>query len=143
METAYTRPGREDAEYLKSFINECLDAWKTGGGDENNPITLDLAVRSIWREVDRVWDGLPIPTDQARYRVTVPPGREQKLNEFVTARATSDPITSLIWLGPRNNGDPAVVYLLAVARTATAAFAMYNSLRDAGFEVRDWRWHKS
>jgi hypothetical protein len=46
------------AEYLKSYIHDILGAFQTGAGVHDGaplPMTFELAVKSIWYEIDRVF----------------------------------------------------------------------------------------
>jgi len=46
------------AEYLKSYIHDVLGAFQTGAGVHDGaplPMTFELAVKSIWYEIDRVF----------------------------------------------------------------------------------------
>lgn len=60
------------AEHLKSYIHDILGAFQTGAGVHNGtplPMTFELAVKSIWYEIDRVfYDVWPKNTDR---RVTL------------------------------------------------------------------------
>jgi len=46
------------AEYLKSYVHDVLGAFQTGAGVHDGaplPMTFELAVKSIWYEIDRVF----------------------------------------------------------------------------------------
>jgi len=118
-------------EHIKEHVRATIVAFQDGVGDIRAPFTADLAIRSIWNELDNAFDKERSRT--AAFRVSAEP---ENIHEAI--RALALPLISVNVLGPRNNGDNAVCYVVAVAKTYEVAAAAVQRVVNAGAEVRDW-----
>jgi hypothetical protein len=122
------------AEHLKAFVTSVFNAFHTGSGDNETPMTIDMAQAAIWREVEVcINDEYPGAFDRvAYYRVTVPAGKA--IPEIEGA-----PVVASRCLGRRNPEDPDVYYLTLQTDDFAAGYKCKCVFEQAGLEVRDWR----
>lgn len=134
-------------DHLKAYSSDVLAAFQKGSMAGEEKFTIDLALRLLWREYELLLTELvthasdhPVaPVCHLRLATT---------DDLEALRALSIQ-TGWSWsvrtLGPREVGDPSVVYATGVylaGATATplrALSVVVDALREAGVEVRDYR----
>lgn len=139
-------------EHLKGYIDLVLEAFHTGTGLVNSapePITIDIARRMIWAELTRVFGSLDTANWSRAYlwaRLQTP--EVDGIAKIVAALdgAPGAAGVSFRAYGPRNEGDPTVVYAcIYLAKTVeevpaaplAAARSVLNHLWRQGITTRD------
>jgi len=119
------------AEHLKEHVRATIIAFQDGVGDVNAPFTADLAIKSIWNEIDNAFT-----RDRscvASFRIAIAPEGIQTALQALGLRLLSVQV-----LGPRGKETNAVCYVAASAATHMLAADAVRRVVAAGGEVRDW-----
>jgi len=119
------------AEYLKEHVRATVVAFRDGVGDPSAPFTADLAIKSIWNEIDNVFAQDRACT--ASFRIAIAPEGVQTALKALGLRLLSVQV-----LGPRGKETNTVCYVAAEAATHELAADAVKRAVDAGAEVRDW-----
>jgi hypothetical protein len=130
------------AEHLKDYITHVLEAFMPGRGTNfgaDEPITLDVALRLIWAEVQRVimqLDDDSKPATVSYFRVDAP--------DMKTLTEALEKPQGVIWgtarfRAARKEGDRAVVYLTTWMNLDPITVGKIAAqLQAAGCNVRDF-----
>lgn len=128
-------------EHLKQFIDQVLEAFQNGTGIINNapePITLDVARRIIWAELQHVFTTLDTAVDWSRF-LWIRATHEDGLPELVKVFDHTPGVEGCSFraFGARRPGDQTVVYAcLHLAKNAKASEVL-DYVWKVGVATRD------
>lgn len=127
---------RHATEHLKGFIAKIFEAFQHGAGSDTQPITVDLALAMIWREVDVV-----AQNDSPRaFRKTLWLRVRASKEAVEIAWPLPNKITTIRCIGPREEGHGSVYYVTYSGVSIAQAYDIVNDLRRRGCEVRDYHY---
>jgi hypothetical protein len=118
-------------EHLKEHVRDTVIAFQNGVGDVDAPFTADLAIRSIWNEIDNAFAQDRSCT--AAFRIAVAPQGIETALQALGLRLLSVQV-----LGPRGQETNAVCYVTAEVRTHELVATAVRRVIMAGGEIRDW-----
>lgn len=136
---------RQSLAAIKECVREVIMAYREGAGSPGAPMTADLAVAAIWREIDLRAEAIGALDDSFWFRVEVDPS---KLLDFVDGIEAGVLYETLHCVGARHENDSTIVYLTTKHEYESNRGASYGAdvLRwllehPAVISVRDWRWY--
>ena len=124
------------AEGLKAYVHTALSAWQVGGGSDEKPITLDIAIAHIWDRIDARFQSLQeqrVEAPVTQLRISFPADSD-RLAIFDCLSHLD--LVSLRLLGSREGSDHVIYAVLRVTELPKIVEIIVQ-LNTHGAVVRD------
>jgi hypothetical protein len=123
-------------EYLKGFVAKTLEAFQSGSGSVDHPVTMEVALASIWREIDLVAQSESPRAFRDTLWLRVRPNEDAADVQWPLPKR----LATVRCIGPRKEGHQPVYYVTYGGVSMEQAYAAINDLRRQGHEVRDFHY---